>query len=83
MAVEITGIVKKIIQEKLPKEEQQQMEIFCKISEARKRLGWTEQDLAKKSGVEEKSIHKIETMIAELSLVEFLKICNALGLEVM
>lgn len=76
---ELNKIVKQI---ELPKEEEQKDKIFFEIGKARKAKKWTRAELSEKSGVEENTIMQMETMIGKPQLIEVIKVCNALDLNV-
>lgn len=85
--IEITGsdldaIVRVAMKRKFSKEEEQKQDIFLKIIIARQKKGWTHAELSEKSGVKEKTIMEMETMIAKPQFIDVIKVCNALDLDV-
>ncbi len=79
---ELNKIVQAAMKMEIPKEEEQKNKIFFKIGRTRRAKGWTYEELSKKSGVEEEAIMKMEAMIANPQLIDVIKICNALDLNV-
>lgn len=53
-----------------------------KLEKQEKQKKWTRAELSEKSGVEENTIMQMETMIGKPQLIEVIKVCNALDLNV-
>jgi HTH-type transcriptional regulator/antitoxin HipB len=56
-------------------------DISSVIPDARKEMGWTQVDLAKKVGLFQKDISRIETAADKVSLVTLLNVCSALSIK--
>jgi len=52
------------------------------IPDARKATGWTQLELAKKVGLFQKDISRIETTPDKVSLVTLLNVCSALNIKI-
>lgn len=56
-------------------------DISSVIRDARKEKGWTQLELAKKVGLFQKDISRIETAPDKVSLVTLLNVCSALSIK--
>lgn len=62
-------------------EEKKLLELSLKIHQVRERKGFSQLDVAEKAHITQQQLSKLESGI-NCNMITFLKVCNALGLEI-
>ena len=61
--------------------EKELIELAVKIAEARNKMGFSQQELARRAHITQQQLSKVENGVS-FNITTFLKICNALGIKI-